>query len=79
MFADPLYKEVQPIADTLYQEVLHVCRLSLQRGVTCLQNHFTKRCGMFADSLYKETCDMFADSLYKETCDMFADTLYKEV
>ena len=54
MFADPLYKEVQPIADTLYQEVLHVCRLSLQRGVTCLQNHFTKRCGMFADSLYKE-------------------------
>ena len=54
MFANHFIKRCDMFADSLYKEVLHVCRLTLQRGVTCLQNHFTKRCGMFADSLYKE-------------------------
>ena len=54
-------------ADSLYKEVWHVCRRTLQSGVACLHNHFTKGCDMFADSLLNtKRCGMFADSLYKE-------------
>ena len=70
-------------AGSLYNEVCHVCRITLQRGVPCLQNHFAKRCDIFADSLYKR-CDLqkgvtFLQTHFTKRCDMFAEPLYKEV
>ena len=58
MFADPLYNVRGVIYDifagSLYKEMRHVCRLTVQRVVSYLQTHFTKRYDMFADPLYKE-------------------------
>ena len=66
------------LAEPLYKKVWHVCRLTLQSGVTCLQNHFTKTCDMFVDSLYKKVWHVCRLTLQKR-CGMFADSLYKEV
>ena len=93
MFADTLYKESDMFAASLYKEVWHVCRLTLQRGVTCLQPEFTlykKVSHVCRPTLQRGvTCLQPHFTLYKEVtclqnhfpkrCDMFAESLYKEV